>query len=231
MALAPPRKHWRPSRRFRLASLSALLVAATLVIAKRAPATVAEQRQRLPPPAKCTDPIAGVWMSHDYRADIDRWGIITMELRRVSTTPPELRSRYHHDWWTGAPKESEPPPSCRPGLRHVISESTGEATYKAPKLEVRGTVLGKHELLCGASLPERALGVLTGDVDESIQEFQSTMTSRFGTYPIVWRRVRCFEDPAGPDPTSSPVVKDVAPPAVAPKVRDRSCGCGNVGAR
>ena len=121
-----------------MAGLS-LAVAGVLVV-DRVPATVAEQRQRLPAAAECDDPIAGVWRAHVYRPDIRRWTLNTMELR-WSPDRSKLLSSYENHYWRGGPEDSEPPP-CRPGEYQRKAHSTGEGSYSGNELEVRGTAGG-----------------------------------------------------------------------------------------
>jgi hypothetical protein len=175
-------------------------------------------------------------MSHAYSTAKRRWERATMTLRRVAPGSDELRSSYLNELWNGTPEESEPP-ACRPNLYFFVGQSSGVGSYAPPRLTVRGTELGPNEARCGGKL-DRALGVLEGTLDASINEFQSTMTSRFGVYPIVWRRIRCLDaaapSPAAPAPgattgaSAGPVVPALSPAAQPPQ---RGCGCGPVGSR
>jgi hypothetical protein len=215
------------ARRLWLTSAASLLVSLCVVgMARRAPATVAEQRARLPPAAECRDPLAGVWRAHLYRPNEGRWAINTMELR-WSADHTKLLSSYENHFWNGGPDDGEPPP-CRPGLYRRISSSTGEGSFAAGILKVRGTQLGPDRAVCGSATFQRALGVLEGTLDPEGNEFRSQMSSRFGVYPIVWRRIRCLDDATGLDrDTARPTVDDppVAPAAPPPPAPSSAGGC------
>jgi len=215
-----PSRRGEPRRRSALLLLA--LVLASLTLSYPAPATVEEQRARLPSAVECgDDPVAGVWLAHAYVAVRGRWVYNTMRLRR--TAPDKLVSDFRSVYWSGGPDQSEPP-ECRPGVVHRRSDSTGEATVdpKSGVLTVRGTKLGVRRSLCGdGPLPERALAELSGKIDAARQELQAVMSSRFGSYPIVYRRVGCSDDEV-PPPAGA-----VTPPPLRPSARQpqSSCGC------
>jgi len=206
------------------------VVAAALFLTGSAPATVAEQRQRLPPPAECSDPIAGVWRAHIYHADRQRWSLNTMELS-WNAGRTKLTSFYENQYWSGGPEDSEPPqPPCRAGQFRRKATSTGEGTYSGTELEVRGTKLGSVEHLCGSTKFTRALGTLTGTVDHERNEFRSEMTSRFGIDPIIWRRIRCVGEAAPTLVTPPPPPPVLPPPSPPSPSRSGGCGCALPGA-
>jgi hypothetical protein len=206
------------------------IAAAALLVPAWSPATVAEQRQRLPPPAECTDPISGVWRAHVFRPDRQRWALNTMELR-WNADRTKLLSSYENHYWSGGPEDSEPPqPPCKPGQYRRMASSTGEGTYRGNQLEVQGKKLGGDENICGSTKFTRALGKLTGIVDLEQNEFRSEMTSRFGTHPIIWRRIRCVGE-AEPKLIEPPPPPPVALPPSPPSPSSKgSCGCSTVGA-
>ncbi|HEY8427073.1 MAG TPA: hypothetical protein VIL20_01810, partial [Sandaracinaceae bacterium] len=67
----------------------------------RAPATIAEQRARLPPAAECDDEIvAGIWRSHAYNAQFGDWAVFTLTIRRVPGHPDQLVGTITNHSWT-----------------------------------------------------------------------------------------------------------------------------------
>lgn len=161
------------------------------------PVSPGEQRERLPPAAVCADPIEGLWMAYAYQVDDDHWMLNKMELRRSSSDPSAYASRFETHTWTGGVGEDDPP-DCRQGVARTISRSSGVAHYRDGVLVVRGTELGPLEQICGHETPDRALGVLTGRVSLRRHEFLATMTTKFGSQEIVWRRVRCLDSHGSP---------------------------------
>lgn len=218
-------------RRAVLATMGLAALIASIFAPAIAPATVTEQRQRLPPPAECDDPVEGVWRAHAFRPDRGSWFINTMELR-WNEDRSKLLSKYENHHWSGGPDDSEPP-ACRAGLYRRKAYSTGEGSYVGGKLEVRGTKLGPDESVCGNTKFTRALGTLTGTLDREKNEFRSEMQSRFGSHPIIWRRIRCLEEPKAklaPPPPPPPVPPPPPPPSPSRSPRSRgSCSCGEPG--
>src|SRR5690349_18693105 len=93
-ALSPParRRMWRVTdgvgalpRAIALAALVGLVVAPGTSLA-----TVAEQRARLPPPAKCKDEVEGIWKAHHYRDRYKIWDLFTLEVHRKPGNKREL---------------------------------------------------------------------------------------------------------------------------------------------
>ena len=216
-------------RRPLLLGASLALLLASLIYPVAAPATVAEQRQRLPPAAECDDPVQGVWRAHAYRPDRKRWFINTMELR-WNEGRSKLLSKYENHHWSGGPDDSEPGP-CRPGGHRRKAYSTGEGSLQGDQLEVRGTKLGADETICGTIRFDRSLGTLTGSLDRENNEFRSEMASRFGSHPIIWRRIRCIDEPEVEDKPPPPP-PPVEPPPPPPRPSKRTgCGCAVAGGR
>jgi hypothetical protein len=73
-------------RRAPLVAVVAILAALTIRVPE-APATVAEQRARLPPAAECEDEIEGKWRAHTYSDWRGRWAEFTLEIHRVKGDP------------------------------------------------------------------------------------------------------------------------------------------------
>ncbi len=98
-----------------------------------APATIEEQRQRLPPPAEACgdDPIAGVWQAHVYYAHVGQWYMTRIEIERDRGDPSgeRLVGSIYSEFWDGGPSDSQPPACDGPGERAAVNErAAGRAT-------------------------------------------------------------------------------------------------------
>ena len=130
-----------PKRRIVHVSLVAAL-AALVLLPSLAPATVEEQRTRLPPPATCQDPVEGIWMSHKFESPGDEWMIFTLEIHRAPTTAtgtpgallPLVGHIQAHAWLGAGPAASAPPP-CTGGIQHWTVEMTAQGTLSGQRVE------------------------------------------------------------------------------------------------
>jgi hypothetical protein len=188
-----------------------------VVFPGRVPASVEEQRRRLPPPAKCDDPVEGEWRSHQYNPMYRDWSQFTLTVRRKAPGSKELTGTIKNRFWTGTPSEVQPPP-CRPGLRHYVVSMPAYGTIEGHRIFFGSRTWQIEQRLCGGMFgynPDN----FTGVIDPAIQEFQSVNNDggRAVNEPTVFRRVSCFEPPPKPH-----VV--VAPPPFWP-VRE-AAGCG-----
>lgn len=186
----------------------------TLVMFPRpAPATIQEQRARLPPAAECTDDVAGVWKSHQYDPVYRDWYIFTLDINRVEGDEQRLQGTIQAHSWNGGPDDAEPPP-CRPGRFHWTVRMTAEGTLD-PNLNVVfwGTSWAPENAFCGSAprAGQYNLDRFHGTIDPAIQEFQSVNNDggRAVNVPTVFRRITCH-DPEAPPP--SPHVNPVPPP-------------------
>jgi hypothetical protein len=216
-----PLSQLRPRKWANRGILTALLLAIALA-PRGAPATVAEQRARLPPPADCQDPVAGVWKSHSWdNAHLD-WTIFTLEVKRVEPGGPALVGAITNHTWIGKPEESQPG-VCRNLLRYLVS------------MDARGTVVGGEiefggigewhldEVLCGdwGSMGYN-LDNFSGTIDPELHEFQSVNNDggRAVNDPTVFRRVACLDG----DEPPVPKIAVTAPPFYPPG--EEASGCG-----
>jgi hypothetical protein len=214
----------------RRAVLSTLVasVAALVLLPSLAPATVEEQRARLPPPAECEDPVEGIWMSHKYEQEWDEWMNFTLHVRRdprgaaaplshAPTRREALVGNIEAHAWLGAGPQSAAPPVCTPGLHHWTVAMTAEGTATDRRIEFWGTRWAIQNVFCGPRTFGYNLDHFTGSIDPTRQEFQSVNNDggRAVNDPTVFRRVRCFEPVSPPHPY-------VAPPAMRPPSR---AGC------
>ena len=190
-----------------------------------ASATVAEQRARLPPPAECQDPIAGIWRAHHFVTQYGTWYLRTLEIHRVAEGQPKLTGLVWADYWYGTAQDQEAP-QCRAGSGyHAVIRMPAEGTYQDGEVKFGGTSWSLERLVCGRSgngyNPDR----FTGRLDPALQEFQS-VNNDGGTAvnePVVFRRVQCFDTPAGAAAAAPSVA--VAPPPLFSSKRTGSCHC------
>ena len=201
---------------------------AMVLLPSLAPATVEEQRARLPPPAVCADPLEGVWVSHKYESPYDEWMIFTLDLRRdprgaasptvlgvVGRTP--IVGRITARAWFGSGPQGSAPPAWAPGIHPWEVGMSAEGFADGGRIELWGTRWAVQNVWCGPRSFGYNLDHFTGVIDPSIQEFQSVNNDggRAVNDPTVFRRVRCYE----PTVVQHPVV---APPAFRPSPRS---GC------
>ncbi len=181
-----------------------------------APATVEEQRARLPPPAQCEDPVEGVWMSHKFDPVFQDWYIFTARIRRASAGSRDLTGDIEAHSWEGGAAAVEPP-ACRPGLNHWSVLMQAQGTLHGRHIEFWGIHWEPLHTWCGRTPQpgEYNLDHFTGEIDPAIQEFQSVNNDggRSVNDPTVFRRVRCFDPPNVPHVTVAP------PPFVPPEHR------------
>ena len=202
----------------------ALLIGAVaiLLLPALAPADVQEQRARLPPPATCTDPVEGTWMSHKFYPEYADWYIFTLRVRRVAAGQPQLTGEIQAHVWTGGLADVQPPP-CNPGLSHWTVFMTAQGTADAGgRIHFWGTQWRPESAFCGrAPYPgEYNLDHFSGTIDPAIQEFQSVNNDggRSVNEPTVFRRIGCFD-------SAPPPSVEVKPPPVFPQQRKGGCSC------
>ena len=201
-----------------MAIVLVLLALALGVFAPAVHANVQEQRARLPPPATCTDPVEGIWMSHKYSPDYGDWYMFTLKIHRVPGSATELTGEILSHSWNGTPQEEQPPP-CRPGLDHwqVFMTARGHA-QPGGQIFFGGTAWRPDQAFCGRAPGPGMYNLdnFSGTIDPAIQEFQSVNNDggRSVNDPMVFRRVRCLDNPTPnvPRPT-------VRPPPIYPEGR------------
>jgi len=204
-----------------LRAAAAAVVLAVLLVPGRAPATVEEQRARLPPPAHCDDTVAGVWKSHKYDARFGDWYSFTLTIHRDPADPQKLTGSIQSHSWNGGP-EQEQPPACTAGVWHwtILMTAEGRVTPEG-RIELGGTSWRMENSYCGRPLSagEYNLDNFSGIIDTEIMEFQSVNNDggRSINDPTVFRRISCHETP--PSPHVNPV-----PPPFFPDAG--GCGCG-----
>lgn len=183
-----------------------------------APATIEEQRARLPPPpppGQCQNPIEGVWKSLRWYPGNAAWYSFVLEIHQQGTRLVGQIDAYS---WDSPPNQPEPPP-CRPGLDHWVVTETAVGTVEGTRIHFGGTRWAVRQSICGNRPWAYNLDHFTGVIDTAIQEFQSVNNDGGAQIdePTVFRRIRCFEPESQPHPY-------VAPPSFQPPSRNRF-GC------
>jgi hypothetical protein len=193
---------------------------ALLVLPRVAPATVAEQRARLPPPKACDDPVAGIWVSHQYAPRRGIWDQFTLTIGRDPADKKRLVGTIHNHVWAGG-KEDEQPPPCEGNQDYVVVMS---AEGEADGLTIRydGLDWKVESQTCGGRVGYN-IDHFVGTIDPALQEFQSLNNDggEAVNEPTVFRRISCGDDgelAAG----ARPVV--LTPPPFQPP----SSGCGGL---
>jgi hypothetical protein len=187
---------------------------------KPAPATIAEQRARLPPPAECSDPIVGTWRGLSWYPNHLQWYEFTLEVKRVPGDDEKLTGTIFVHYWDGPIDNHEPPSPCR-GQRVKIHQPA-EGFYRDGQVQFGGTSVINDEVICGGFSGEYWVDVFKGKVDTDINEFNSVNDWNSSDFdePTVFRRIKCTDE--------SPLREqkgDVTPPAFYPKAKKSTGGC------
>lgn len=194
------------------------------LLSQKAPATIEEQRARLPPRAGCDDAVQGVWRSHSFYPRQRQWYVFLLSIRRAEGNA--LRGDIDVEAWDGAPSTSEPLP-CTNGYVHHFVHQAAAGVLQDGHIDFHGTTWEPGKTLCGRPTPGYTLDTFLGVIDPALEEFQSV-----NRYPIdgqmvedvtVFRRVQCVEEESAPARhASSPVT---APPKLPERRSGGGCGC------
>lgn len=210
----------RSARRLLGAALLLALAGALSLVPGRGRATIAEQRARLPPPAECKDPVAGVWQSHTFNEMYQEWSRFTLTIRRSPDSDAELEGEMVNESWYGPNTEVVRGP-CVGRLQYLVSmKATG--SYLQGRIDFWATEWTLDEALCAVDSGfGYNLDHFTGQIDPDLQEFQSIANDggRYINVPTVFRRISC-NDEVDPIPRIS-----VAPPPFYPEEEAKQ-GCG-----
>jgi hypothetical protein len=183
-----------------------------------APATITEQRNRLPPPAFCDDEVEGVWRGHYFWEGHNEWYIMTLEVHRDRANPNRLTGVILSEFWEAGRDRPEPPAQCAPGAQHSVIRMPAEGSIVDGLITFGGTSWQLERSYCSNGYLAYNPDVFSGRIDPAIQEFQSVNNDGGDAVnvPVVYRRIRCFEPDAVPHIS-------VAPPPFLPP---RHAGCG-----
>ena len=203
-------------------ALVGALLAMLILPPAPAPATVSEQRARLPPAAECDDPIEGTWRGLSYYPLHRQWYEFTLEIRRREGKGSELSGSIDAHFWDGEPGSSEPG-ACQGGQR-VIIQQTAAGTFAGGKVHFGGTSWKLGRVLCGQRTSgDYVLDQFKGTLEPERHEFQSIndWTEREEDEATVFRRIRCAEPSAPDDRALAPA--GVEPPPFYPRAREGGC--------
>lgn len=226
---SPARCAERRSRRpwlLRLGLLAAVL--GTVLPPSTSPATVTEQRARLPPPATCEDPVEGIWRAHYHDPRRFAWREFTLEIHRQKGSAEELTGTVTNHGWGGGAEQSQPP-ACTAGVQRWQIKMDGAGSYRDRTVRFGGTRWWLDKQICGQGHwgpGSYNLDQFAGTIDPQLQEFQSVGNDGgvLVNVPMVFRRIRCFDEQGGD--TGLLPTGPVQAPAFSPPVRGASC-CGS----
>ena len=186
-----------------------------MVFAPDAPATVEEQRARLPPPAACASPVAGHWKALAFDVRQQRWYDLALDIREDPANPAQLSGTIAVDSWEGDASAAEPPVPCTGRYRGKMA---AHGSFTGGVVDFAGESFELGAVICGDFVgynPDR----FTGRLDPERQEFQALNNDggEAVNEPVVFRRVGCVtgdrKQPRGA----------VAPPPFFPKHRAGGC--------
>lgn len=190
---------------------------------RRAPATVEEQRARLPPPAKCQDPVEGVWRSHAYNEMWGEWNIFTLTVKRKVAGEPALTGIVTNEAWYGPKTEMVRGP-CEGRLAYLVSMDAEGAVVDG-KIQFGGVGQWRlDESYCGGTDFGYNLDQFEGTIDPELLEFQSVNNDggRYVNVATVFRRVECLDSDT---PEEEPKIGLTPPPFYPPSDQAGGCGC------
>ena len=177
-------------------------------------ATIEEQRRRLPPPAECDDPVAGVWKSHQYDPRYGDWTIFTLNVQRVEGSEGELTGTIVNHSWDARPDQEEPTTCEAGGAQWLVSMDARGRIEPDGRIHFGG--IGQWRLdrvICRTGPYAYNLDNFSGIVDRELNEFQSVNNDggRSVNDPTLFRRISCFESPPAPhvQPVPPPFYPDV----------------------
>lgn len=220
----------RPRLVLRLGMLAGAL--AVLLLPSLAPATVTEQRKRLPPPAPpetCADPVQGVWRSHTYYPRQRQWYTFTLTIRRDGDA---LKGDIDMRAWDGQPNNPEILP-CNGRHRDFEVKQPAAGKVDGLALDFHGTSWSYGKTFCGTVSGGYILDTFLGTIDPALQEFQSVNRYDFNGTMVedvtVFRRVQCFGSASDPPIAVAPEVPatPATPPTTPPSgpLSRFSCSC------
>jgi hypothetical protein len=205
-----------PQRIRRRIALSTLCTA-TVLCPALLPATVEEQRARLPPPTRCEDPIEGVWRAQRFFPDFEDWGVFTLRVRRTAPGAATLTGTVDTEYWNG-PAGSTSAPPCAAGVRHFIVDQDARGRFENGVVDVVSFNVRLRREFCPGSFGAYNPDTFAGRVDPALQEFQAVSNDggRVINEPTVFRRIGCLDAVVAPHPF-------VAPPPLTPPRSARGC--------
>jgi len=182
--------------------------ATVVLFPSAAPATIQEQRERLPPPAEgCADDIAGVWKSHQYDEAYRDWTVFMLNIQRVDGSDSALTGSIVNHSWDAAADAEEPPPCASYGNEWVVSMDARGTVSPDGRIFFGGVGAWRlDQVICSSGPGGYNLDNFSGQIDPELFEFQSVNNDggRAVDDPTVFRRVRCLDSPPSPHVVSTP---------------------------
>jgi hypothetical protein len=199
---------------------AAAILVAMIVRVPDAPATVAEQRARLPPPADCGDKVEGKWKALVYQPNGGAWYEWSLEIYQDDEDPTILTGTTYVDLWTG-PEDQPEPVQCTEFRFKGKMKATG--TFTNGIVAFNGGPFELLETVCGSYFgynPDN----FSGKLDTDLQEFQSVNNDGgiSVNQPVVFRRIGCFDE--ANEPKTPPA--DIEKPSFYPKKKTASSSGG-----
>jgi hypothetical protein len=206
------------TKRATLSVLSIALVALALAPSAFA-GSVEEQRQRLPPPADCEDPVEGTWLGIEWLPYRGQWYENTLNIRRASKDSTDLVGDMYVHYWYGTAADSHPPP-CRPGgMEESVKQPGATGKLEGNNVSFGATTYTHDKTGCGTWSGRYWPDHFSGTIDTTIEEFQSVNNDGHAAVndPVVFRRIKCFD---GLPPANG----SGTPPPYAPPKHGFTCG-------
>jgi hypothetical protein len=197
-----------------------LAFSSVLAFPSTAPATIQEQRARLPPPAECDDVVAGVWKSHQFDPRFGDWTIFVLDVHRVSGSDRELEGTIVNHSWDAGPEQQEPGP-CRGQIEWQVSMDAWGQVDADGRIRFGGVGAWRLDrVLCVRGPGGYNLDQFSGVLDPELNEFQSVNNDggRAVNDPTVFRRISCHR----PDEPRNPTVV-TTPPPFYPRMNEGGC--------
>jgi hypothetical protein len=94
----------------------------------------------LPPSVSCSDPVAGVWMSHEFHPRLGEWYVFTVDVRREHPGADALVGEIKSEFWEGHATATSAP-SC----------DDEEAVHGVVRMPARGVARGDRVTLDGVT--------------------------------------------------------------------------------
>ena len=156
-----------------------------------APASVEEQRKRLPPPARdCDDPITGYWMGHQLLNDY--WYRFTLDIDRLEPGGEELVGKIESHYWNNLESKYEPPSCEEKRHNQVVIDMNAGGRFEKNAVAFLGKDWTLKEELCGRFSGAYYPDGFSGELIHEGTEFHSINDDGHNAITtVVFRRIRC----------------------------------------
>ncbi len=214
MGMRYVKSHRGRSTLLRVGFVAGLGLVVLTTFPRETPASVEEQRARLPPPAQCTNDIEGTWLGLRWSSHRrpPEWYKVTLEVRYASPeSKTDLTGSINVRFWKGGAEAQTPPSGCRYGEGLIYQPAKGKIIDGNIDFEALSwqSAMPGCEYTAGYYLDH-----YTGRIDPQILEFQAVNNDGglAVNEPTVFRRIKCADVPG---PTAMDV--KVTPPSFTPR--------------